>query len=135
MDEETYFGPHLTIDASECDFKKLTSYELVYDVLNKLPDLIGMAKIELPRVVKWLDPGAQVDGISGFVMIAESHVSVHTFPEKDYVFIDIFSCNPFDLSIAIDFFKRMFNAKKVVTNIVRRGIDFPKEYPALKAQH
>ena len=91
------FGQHLTIDASKCNREKLSDMNLVYDVLNKLPDKLGMTKMILPQVVKWLDQGATIDGVSGFVMIAESHVSIHTFPEKDYAFIDIFSCRAFDV--------------------------------------
>ncbi|MEK7486643.1 MAG: adenosylmethionine decarboxylase, partial [Planctomycetota bacterium] len=107
------FGQHLTIDAAECDRTKLTSQSYVYDILDKLPGHLGMTKMTLPYAVKWLDPGAQIDGISGFVMIAESHVSIHTFPEKDYVFIDLFSCKRFDVDKAVDLLAKAFGAQKL----------------------
>ena len=65
-------------------------------------------------------------GISGFVMIAESHISIHTFPAKDYVFIDLFSCKEFDVDKAMDLLVSAFGAKRVTTNVVRRGLDFPR---------
>jgi|TARA_B100001971_G_C18212704_1_gene551768 S-adenosylmethionine decarboxylase len=123
------FGQHLTIDASKCSREKLSDMNLVYDVLNKLPDKLGMTKMVLPQVVKWLDPGATIDGVSGFVMIAESHVSIHTFPEKDYVFMDIFSCRGFDVDKAVDLLTKVFGSKKFTKKVVKRGIDFPRSNP------
>jgi len=123
------FGQHLTIDASQCNRDKLMDQSLVYDVLNKLPEKLGMTKMTLPQVVKWLDNGATIDGISGFVMIAESHVSIHTFPEKDYAFIDIFSCKNFDVSKATRLLTKVFGAVKVTKKIIKRGMDFPRSHP------
>jgi len=120
------FGPHVTIDAKECDFAKMTDYKNIYDILNDLPGIVGMTKMTLPMVVPWLDKGATVEGYSGFVMISESHISIHTFPEKDYVFIDIFSCKPFEIEKAIDFFKQRLGIQKMTVNVVERGLDFPR---------
>ena len=88
-----------------------------------------MHRMTLPHVVKWLDPGATIPGISGFVMIAESHVSMHTFPEKDYVFIDVFSCKGFDVDSALKLLVSAFGAKKYIKNVVARGADFPRSHP------
>ena len=123
------FGQHLTIDASSCDRKRLVDQSLVYDILNSLPAKLGMHRMTLPHVVKWLDPGATIPGISGFVMIAESHISMHTFPEKDYVFIDVFSCKSFDVESAAKLLVSAFGAKKHIKNVVSRGGDFPRSHP------
>ncbi|MBW2976730.1 adenosylmethionine decarboxylase [Candidatus Woesearchaeota archaeon] len=123
------FGRHLTIDASFCNRKTLVSQSLVYDILNNLPAKLNMHKMGLPHVVKWLDPGATIEGISGFVMIAESHISIHTFPEKDYVFIDVFSCKGFDVENAVRLLVSAFEAKKFTKKVVKRGLDFPRSHP------
>src|SRR3989338_3754121 len=121
------FGLHIAIDASGCNKRKLMSVALVYDILNKLPERIGMTKMTLPYVVKWLDKFAHgKEGVSGFVMIAESHISIHTFPDQDYVFMDIFSCRNFNAEEAIDYLVNAFEAKKHKSNVVKRGIDFPR---------
>jgi len=122
------FGQHLTIDASSCNRKKLTDQSLVYDILNNLPKKLGMHRMTLPQAVKWLDPGATIPGISGFVMIAESHISIHTFPEKDYVFIDVFSCKGFDVDNAIKLLVNAFGAEKYTKKIIKRGLDFPRSH-------
>ena len=124
------FGLHVTIDASKCDKQKLASYSLVYDVLNTLPSKIGMTKMTLPYVAKWLDKFSDgTPGISGIVMIAESHISIHTFPDQDYVFMDIFSCRNFDTKNAIKYLLNAFEAKKYTTNVLKRGLDFPPKIP------
>ena len=127
------FGPHLTIDASQCDGEKLRDHTYVYSVLDQLPGEVGMTKIMPPYVVTYREGKVPEDwGISGFVMIAESHISIHTFPEKDYVFIDIFSCKEFDVEKAMDLLVSAFNAKRVTTNVVQRGLDFPREHDSLR---
>ena len=121
------FGLHVTIDASGCNKRKLASVTLVYDILDKLPDRIGMTKMTLPYVVKWLDKFAHgTEGISGFVMIAESHISIHTFPDQDYVFMDIFSCKEFDAEMAVKYLTGAFEAVKYKKNVLKRGSDFPR---------
>tara|TARA_Y100000294_G_scaffold174220_1_gene191867 strand:- start:1645 stop:2046 length:402 start_codon:yes stop_codon:yes gene_type:complete len=123
------FGQHLTIDASQCNKEKLADQSFVYDILNKLPAQLRMTKMTLPYVVKWMDPGATVEGVSGFVTIAESHISIHTFPEKNYVFMDVFSCRTFDVDKAFELLTKVFEAKKFTKNIVKRGTDFPRSHP------
>ncbi len=120
------FGPHLTIDASGCDRAKLVDQLALYRLLNELPAKIGMTKMTLPYVVEWLDKWAATPGFSGFVMLAESHISVHTFPDSDYVFIDIFSCRDFEVEKAKKLLMKAFGAKKATVNLVQRGLDFPR---------
>ncbi len=126
MTELEPFGPHLTIDASGCNIEKLKDAGLVYDILLNLPTLMGMTPMTLPYVVKWKDKWADTPGVSGFVMIAESHISIHTFPEENYVFIDVFSCKGFDIDKAAEYLTKAFDAKKSEKNVVKRGLDFPR---------
>ncbi|MFH0714167.1 MAG: adenosylmethionine decarboxylase [Candidatus Diapherotrites archaeon] len=116
-----HFGPHLTIDGYHCDVKKLKDFDFVYKILNDLPDKIGMTKIMLPYVVKWKDKGSTVDGISGFVMIAESHVSIHTFPQTNYITADVYSCKEFDTEKAVEYFRKAFGIREMEVNLVKRG--------------
>ncbi|HEX9240283.1 MAG TPA: S-adenosylmethionine decarboxylase, partial [Candidatus Bathyarchaeia archaeon] len=90
------FGPHLTLDLSECDRRKLSDLSHIYDLLDELPDVIGMHKITPPYTFIYR-PGDNPSewGVSGFVIIAESHISIHTFPDRNSAFVDIFSCKQF----------------------------------------
>ena len=65
-------------------------------------------------------------GITGIVIIAESHLSIHSFQEKNYTFIDIFSCKDFDVYKAIEYTLELFKPTSFTKNIVERGIDFPR---------
>jgi len=61
-------------------------------------------------------------GYSTFVMIAESHLSVHTFPEFNYFSFDCYSCKFFDEKKVIEEIKSRFDIEKIVSKIVPRGI-------------
>ena len=121
------FGLHLTLDLKHCNKNKLKDSSFVYDFLSKFPGIIGMHKITLPYVVKWLDKFSKgTEGISGFVMIAESHISVHTFPDQDYAFVDIFSCVNFNTGKCSKNIVSAFEAKKSTEKVVKRGLDFTR---------
>ncbi len=120
------FGPHLTLDLSGCPMEQLVDHDALYELLNRLPDVMNMTKMELPHVVKWLDEGAKIPGFSGFVMIAESHISFHTFPERNFVFLDLFSCKPFNVDKATDYIINFFKPERVEKNVVTRGRYFQR---------
>ena len=61
-------------------------------------------------------------GFSTFVMIAESHLSVHTFPELLYFSFDCYSCKYFDEKKILNVMKDNFNIQKINSQIVPRGI-------------
>lgn len=126
MTNRQQLGLHLTLDMSQCNADKLKDISLVYNLLNNLPKTIGMTKMTLPYVVKWLDLNATIEGISGFIMIAESHIAIHTFPEKYFAFADIFSCKDFDIVQCVEEFTKLFQPKSFKKNILKRGLDFYK---------
>jgi S-adenosylmethionine decarboxylase len=75
------FGPHLILDGYGCSKSRLQDMDSVYKFLNEFPDFIGMRKIGSPDVDKILDDEKKEDwGVSGIVLIIESHISIHTFP-------------------------------------------------------
>jgi S-adenosylmethionine decarboxylase len=126
-DEMTGFGPHLMLDGYGCDRQKLEDLDLIYRILEDLPARIGMTRIMPPYVFKYSGLRPEDWGISGFVLIAESHISIHTFPEKQFVSVDIFSCKAFDADLAATYFKKAFHMTKAETNVLDRGTEFPKE--------
>ena len=62
-------------------------------------------------------------GVSGFVIIAESHISVHTFPDRNYLNVDVFSCKEFDIENAKKEVKSMFQIDKLECWILDRGLE------------
>lgn len=120
------FGPHLTIDLIGCPTNLLSDYNLHFEFLKKMPDLIGMTPITQPYVFPYSGLVPEDKGITGIVIIAESHLTIHSFEEKNYSFIDIFSCKDFDVELAIDIITDMFKPESFDVNIVERGKDFPR---------
>ena len=119
------FGLHLMVDGYGCDPLKLEDEAFIRRFLNEFPEDIGMTKLMSPYVVGYEGTDRGACGLSGFVLIAESHVSVHTFPSDGYVSIDVFSCKPFDTRAAEKEIVRQFGIAKLERNILDRGIEYP----------
>jgi S-adenosylmethionine decarboxylase len=84
--EET-FGPHITLDLKGCPKEILSNYQLHFDFLKNIPQLIQMTPITQPYVFPYEGLVPEDRGITGIVIIAESHISVHSFEEKGWCFI------------------------------------------------
>lgn len=125
-DIEYGFGQHLMMDGYGCDREKLMDIDGIYNFLSSYPEEINMTKIMPPYVFKYAGLVPEDWGISGFVIIAESHISVHTFPDKSYLSVDIFSCKQFDGQAAINYISKLFDIQKVEVKFVDRGLEFPK---------
>ena len=62
-------------------------------------------------------------GYSGVCIIAESHVTIHTWPEHNYAAVDMFTCGPnMDFDAGIDMLKKYFAPKSIQVAEVRRGM-------------
>jgi S-adenosylmethionine decarboxylase len=120
------FGPHLMLDCYGCPKEKLADMDLIFDTLDKFPEKIGMTKIMPPYVFKYHGAVPEDWGISGVVLIAESHITIHTFPDKQHAFIDVFSCKDFDTSFAATYMVNLFDAESHEIQLLSRGLEFPK---------
>ena len=114
---------HLLIDGYGGRNETLADPEFLREFLDSFPSAIGMIKISTPSVVEYEAPTPEDSGISGFVIIAESHISVHTFPHRSYVNIDIFSCKTFDSDSVLTDIKAHFQLHKVNSWVVARGLE------------
>lgn len=115
---------HLIIDGYGGNAQKMQDVELIYQLLDRYPEEIGMVKLSPPHVAKYIGSKPEDWGISGFILIAESHISIHTFPERCYINIDIFSCKEFDPEQAIREFQQQFGLDEVRSYILNRGLEY-----------
>ena len=60
-------------------------------------------------------------GVSGVVVLAESHISIHTWPERGFAAVDIFMCGDCDPHLAIPVLQRTFQAERIDLDEQRRG--------------
>ncbi len=120
---------HLVIDGYGGDPKKLQDVDLIQGFLDEYPSTIGMTKVVPPQVYTYHGKVPGDWGVSGFVIIAESHISIHTFPDRGYVNIDIFSCKEFDADASLDDVKAAFSLTSVRTLTLERGLEYsaPRE--------
>ncbi|BAW02517.1 S-adenosylmethionine decarboxylase proenzyme [Thermus thermophilus] len=125
------FGPHLMVDGYEANPDRLRDAELIRRVLNELPEEMEMTKV-LPPFVYSYGPGGE-DGVTGVVLIAESHIAIHTFPKKRFLSVDIFSCKAFDMAKALKKLAEVFEIRRYETYMINRGKEFPKD-PELARQ-
>ena len=119
------FGHHLMLDGYGCDSERLQDINYIYDFLNDYPEKMSMNKIMPPYVFRYEAKNTDEWGISGFVLIAESHISIHTFPQNDYLSLDIFSCRPFNVNHAIATVTEYFRIHRKEVNVIDRGREFP----------
>ena len=122
-----HFGEHLTLDGYDGSEALLDNRTLVLECLNELPTKLGMKKLSEPQVclaepndIK--DPG----GWTGFVVIAESHISLHTFPKRGFLSADVYTCKTgMDTDLIINYFKTKFGLGEVETHFIKRGMKYP----------
>lgn len=110
-------GRHILAEIYGCDEKMLNNRSLIEEIM----------------VESALEAGAEVrevafhkfspQGVSGVVVVSESHLAIHTWPELGYAAVDVFTCgdrvNPWD---ACNYLTSRFNAKHMTATEVKRGV-------------
>lgn len=89
---------HLITDISEAEIAILNDAEGLARFLETLPGLIDMHILYGPVVKEGIPENP---GLSGFVIIDYSHISIHTFTKHREALVDVFSCKPFEQEAAI----------------------------------
>jgi S-adenosylmethionine decarboxylase len=111
----SYAGSHLIIDLWEA--KGLDDRERIETALIDAVQAAGATLLHI-HLHKFEDGG----GISGVAVLAESHISVHTWPEKGYAAFDVFMCGDAQPRKALDVFKKAFEPGRIVVGEHKRGV-------------
>ena len=61
-------------------------------------------------------------GISAIAILAESHISVHTWPERNYVAFDIFMCGNTDPDLTLNLLKKELKPSRINVKKIKRGL-------------
>src|SRR3954465_4085734 len=110
-----YAGSHVIIDLWEA--KGLDDRERIETALI---DAVNEAARTLLHI--HLHKFEEGGGISGGAVLAESHISVHTWPEKGFAAFDVFRCGDAEPRKALEVFKRAFEPGRVVVGEHKRGV-------------
>lgn len=112
----THLGYQKTIDFYGCDPEKINSRDFIEHTLLKAADMMELTVIN--TTIHEFSP----IGISGVIVIQESHIAIHTWPEHCYVALDIFTCNQsYSLASGILWLKEAFGATHYEEEDSKRG--------------
>lgn len=121
-------GRHLLLELFGCDLKSIDSLEGVK------ASMVEAAKRARATIVEVTFHEFNPFGISGVVLIAESHLSIHTWPEYRYAAVDIFSCGEtLQPEVAAGYLVEQFSAERTTVVELQRGLflqDPPQMSPA-----
>ncbi|KPK45657.1 MAG: S-adenosylmethionine decarboxylase [Nitrospira bacterium SM23_35] len=110
-------GTHLLVELRECNPEILKSLEKVRSIM------VSAAKDAKATIVDVSFHEFNPFGISGVVVIAESHLTIHTWPEYDYAAVDIFTCGDIiKPEVAASYLIREFGCKNPSIVEMKRGI-------------
>ena len=116
MDNGFALGRQLTIEYYSCAADILLSKDIVEKALLKAANDSGAT------IISSSFHDFKPQGVSGVVVIAESHFTVHAWPEHDYAAVDIFVCGNVDPYKALSVIKKGFRPKKMQVVEVKRGV-------------
>lgn len=122
IDESADFGPHVFIDYD--NYVGPASMDDLFDQFDRMPFHIGMTPIMRPYVIKNNMNG--VRSISVLTMIAESHISLHYFPDTKKAYFDLFSCRFFDYDEVVGKINQIFADEGSNTTLMPRGSKYHK---------
>ena len=114
-DGQTFAGFHLLVEI--WGSQNLTDPAGVDEILRSAARAAN-ATVLHSHIHQFLPSG----GVSGVVLLAESHLSIHTWPERNYAAIDIFMCGECDPYLAVKVLKQRFNPSDIQVQEIRRGI-------------
>ena len=81
-----YKSKHLLLELYKCDWEKLNDESFLRCTLNRA------AKLANATVLNLISNKFEPQGVTAIALLAESHISIHTWPESNYSAIDIFTC-------------------------------------------
>jgi len=109
-------GHHIIIDYSNCACKTLSDPIFVEDLIKK-----AAIKMNATIVMSNFHHFSPL-GVSGVLVIAESHITIHTWPEYDYVALDIFYCGVLDVETGLQYIHQVLKPEGKNVVALNRGI-------------
>jgi spermidine synthase len=111
----TALGNHILVEFMNCD------PHIMNDVATIEKDMVEAAQKAGATVINSTFHHFSPFGVSGVVVIQESHLAIHTWPEYGYAAVDLFTCGEMDAWISFDWLKEAFRAKSYSAIEMKRG--------------
>ena len=111
-----YLGQHVLAEFFECDPNILNNAQKVESLMIDAALECGATIVQ--KCFHMFSP----HGVSGVVIISESHLAIHTWPELGYAAVDLFTCgDKCDPKVAYEFLKKAFHSTKASFSELKRG--------------
>ena len=111
-------GSHYVIDLAGCDSSIIKQSNTVQSIL------VEAAVASKANIVDIVFHNFKPYGVSGVIIISESHFTIHTWPEYGYAAVDIFTCSrSIDINAAIHLLTKKFKATNVKVTSINRGME------------
>ena len=111
---KVYAGLHIILDLWDFTFDNST-----FTMKAVMQEAVKKANATLLHI--HLHKFGKEEGISGVAVLAESHISVHSWPERDYIAFDIFMCGDTNPFLAVKVLLKAFKPKRKKLKILHRG--------------
>ncbi|MFC1485288.1 adenosylmethionine decarboxylase [bacterium] len=110
-------GTHVIAEFYECDKKIIEDVKLVEQLM------VNAAKVTNATIVDVIFHSFNPYGVSGMIVIAESHLAIHTWPEYNFASVDIYTCgNEVKPWKAYEYLETAFKSKNISVMEMKRGI-------------
>lgn len=110
------FGRHLVLEMWDCDREILNNAKRLREILRKAAEKAGAT------VIRVFCHEFNPKGVTGVALLAESHLTIHTWPEEGYAAADIFTCGQHtDPQLAVQYLISSLKAKDSTTFELKRG--------------
>ena len=114
-DKEEYAGSHILLDLWNTEFDN--SIKFLKKIIRESIKVSGATLLHMH-----LHRFGKEQGISGVAILAESHISVHTWPERNFLAFDIFMCGDTRPDLAAKYLIQILNPKKKLIKLIKRGV-------------
>ena len=109
-------GKHLLLELYRCDYEKLNDESFLRCTLNRA------AKLAKATVLNLISNKFEPQGVTAIALLAESHISIHTWPESNYSAVDIFTCGQnMQPELASQYLIETLSAEEHFLRVVKRN--------------
>lgn len=111
-----FLGTQYIVELNQCNAQILDDPERIGQIM------LEAAKAAKATIIQQFFHHFSPHGVSGTIVIAESHINIHTWPEHQYAAVDIFTCgDSLDANKAISVLESKLTAKNCTISEIRRG--------------
>ena len=118
------FGFHLILDCYCCNPEHLDNIDSCYRFLDELVEIVGATKQTQPYVFRTPDEFEGKEGLSGWVPLVESGISIHTLTTNRFISLDVYSCKEFNRESVIEFTRQFFEPAEIEQQFLLRGLKY-----------